>query len=225
MGDVIKAFAAQCSSNLASENGTMAQLKHIQQILHENPSDNLFLLINNVGSHLPFHNYEAGYERFRPSSKEAFHHSPHKDSKQAQMAVNAYDNTIVMLDAYIQQISQELQGRPFFYVYVSDHGETLGDGGNWNRLFDNKYLFEPASQVPLFMIASPEFKNLHPHFARAIENLKKNSNMRTSHAHIFHTMLGVVGISSKYYKKELDLSHTSPTPYSGPIPKNRDSPN
>ena len=81
------------------------------------------------------------------------------------------------LDAYIQRIAEGLKGRPFVYIYVSDHGEFLGEDDKWGRtwIFSERdsvsglqaYRRSAGSQVGMFILPSDEWLHLHPHFQRA----------------------------------------------------------
>lgn len=42
--------------------------------------------------------------------------------------------------------------------------------------------------------------------------------MRTGHEHLFHILLGIMGIQTNYYIPSLDLSSSQIRPYSGPQP-------
>lgn len=120
-------------------------------------------------------------------------------------------------DMYISRLIGELQGRPFIYIYVSDHGEPLGEAGKWMRRPQDYHRYR-WSTVPLLVIYSPEFAALHPHFAQAVEQMKKNAAVPVAHQNVFHSLLGIIGIESPYYQAEHDISSPALQPYSGPRP-------
>ena len=120
------------------------------------------------------------------------------------------------------QIGEMLNGRPFIYVYVSDHGEYLGHDGIWGRaaLGESQFSYHETdgSRVGMFVLTSPQFDETHPHFAQALSQLREHATMSVGHEHIFHTLLGMFGISSPYYDAKLDLCSPAAQPYSGPKP-------
>lgn len=194
-------------------------LARIQEVLEEHSRQNLFLYINNEGSHVPFQTFDRETAPFAPWAKDFS--SP---AAQAQEVNNAYDATVHYTDKFFCEVSKMLKGRPFIYFYVSDHGEVLGDDGKWGRgVFgegDALYHKSPACMVGMFVICSPEFRQLHPHFAEAVQQLRAHSDMLVGHEHVFHTLLGLIGIRSPYYDSSLDLCSPDARPYEGPHPEN-----
>ena len=192
------------------------QLPIIQKVLEES-SGNRFLLINNVGSHSPFFAYDQEHPAFTPTSPKALHNAPHANPQAAEMVSNAYDNTIRYTDEYIRDLLAPLRGKPYLYIYVSDHGEPVGENNEWTRGNPNFHRTQWC-KVPLIVIASPEFEQLHPHFAEALAQLRAHAALPCAHENIFHTLLGVFGISSPHYNAEHDLSSPQCKPYTGPHP-------
>ncbi|MBQ2814176.1 MAG: phosphoethanolamine transferase [Akkermansia sp.] len=190
----------------------------MQSVLQEqSPGSNLFFFINNEGSHTPFGYYDLENPPFTPTTPDF-----QNPAAQAQEVNNAYDNTIHYTDEFFRRVAALLKGRPFVYLYVSDHGEYLGHDGRWGRAFlgqnPHAYHASDGCKVGMFLLYSPEFARLHPHFAAALERLRANSRLTVAHEHIFHTALGLFGISSPFYSPSLDLTTPSPQPYSGPQP-------
>lgn len=219
--NVIDKLTDKCIKSYYYNINQRLQYNQISELIRNSSQKNLFLLVNNEGSHLPFDGYDEQSTLFTPCERGAFMSRPDKYPDKARSAINAYDNTIVLLDQCIEKTIQSLGNRPYIYVYISDHGEQLGDNGVWERVTDEKYFETNAAVVPFFILASPDIENLHPHFAKVFKNLRNNQKMRVSQEHVFHTMLGIVGISSPYYKPELDLCTEHPIPYSGPYPEEK----
>ncbi len=197
----------------------LSSLPKMKHVLESNPGQNLLLYINNEGSHVPFQFFDRETAPFAPWAKDFS--SP---AAQAQEVNNAYDATVHYTDKFFREVAEMLKGRPFVYFYVSDHGEVLGDGGKWGRgAFgeDNAlYHKSPACMVGMFVICSPEFCRLHPHFAEAVRQLRAHANLVVGHEHVFHTLLGLIGIRTPYYDATLDLCSPEVRPYAGPRPAN-----
>ncbi len=189
-------------------------LPSVDEALVEGGKQNMLFFINNEGSHAPFGYYEADKAPFLPASPSLSNSAAH-----AEAVNNAYDNTIHYTDAFIRRVVEKLRGRPFLYIYVSDHGEYLGHDGLWGRGgVSERYHSTSGSRVGMFVITSPEFESLHPHFAEVVQNLRAHAEMTVGHEHLYHTLLGSAGIESPYYDAALDLSSKSPEAYMGPQP-------
>lgn len=198
------------------------QLPCIKEDLDALVQKNVFVLINNRGSHAFFEDYNLSDPPFTPTRILSANDSPRPGTDPAikDVFINAYDNTVHHTDSFIHDLLTHFKGRPFVYIYISDHGEYLGKEGYWMRgnAPHDAYFKGGACQVPFFIIASPEFEALHPHFHEALEELRKHRDMSTGHEHIFHTVLGLFGIRTSAYSQELDLCSPKVQQYTGPHP-------
>lgn len=156
-------------SHIESIGGvSMEQSEQIIRYCNENKQKNLVLLVNNIGSHGPFADYDRAHPVFSPSDPVSFYANA---ADNAEAVNNAYDNTIEYLDKFIGTVCDALEGRPFVYIYISDHGEYLGEDNMWTRgalKNYNDYRFSQACIVPFVIAYSPEFENLHPHINAAL---------------------------------------------------------
>lgn len=204
------------------------QILQIHNYIRETDSTNQFILINNAGSHMPFYDYDTKAPAFTPTDPMAFYRSPMTNPSDAEKANNAYDNTIHHTDDFIRKLLSGLEGKPYIYIYVGDHGEYIGqDGNKWMRSaleHPDDYYNTQGCMVPLLFIVSPEMEKLNPHFANAVAQLKEHSQMVTAHEHIFHTLLGFFGIKTPFYDSSLDLTSPDAKPYTGPQPQNNGKP-
>lgn len=206
---------------LTETNQYHTQIEEILSFIKKQGKENVFLSVNNRGSHAFFDGFDPNNPFFTPVKALSPDDRPQSNHKEAQYYLNAYDNTIRYLDSYIQKLLDSLQGRPYIYIYMSDHGEYVGEEGYWTRgnAPHSIYHKERACLVPFFIIASPEFETIHPYFKRALENLRKNHHFVTGQEHLFHTVLGIFGIQTPFYDRTLDLSSSDPQPYTGPGPE------
>lgn len=203
---------------IPNPENSLSQIPQIAQTVTEE-NNSIFCFINNSGSHVPFFDYSQENPPFSPASPHAQKNKPRSSPQTAEKARNAYDSTICRLDDYIEQLLALLQGQPFLYVYIADHGEYVGEHQLWYRNGDHHRFFNSyACQVPFLIIASPEFEQQNPHFQEALKQLRNHSTMSIGHEHIFHTMLGLFGIQTPYYEAELDLTSEKVLPYTGPHP-------
>jgi lipid A ethanolaminephosphotransferase len=120
---------------------------------------------------------------------------------------NSYDNTILYTDYFLSRVIDELDKLSGDFdvamLYVSDHGESLGENGLYLHGFP--YAMAPREQieVPMLLWASPEF-----YAARAQADpqcLRRSAQHQTSHDAIFHTLLPIFRLESPLYDEQLDL--------------------
>ena len=120
---------------------------------------NLFVVMHQLGSHGPayFKRYPAVFKRFTPACEtEDLRHCT-----QAEI-VNAYDNSLLytdfMLGKLIDFLDKAQATHDTAMLYVSDHGESLGESGLY--LHGVPYSIAPDVQrnVPFVMWLSPSFR-------------------------------------------------------------------
>ena len=120
---------------------------------------------------------------------------------------NSYDNTILYTDYFLSRVIEALEQRSAEFdtamLYVSDHGESLGENGLY--LHGLPYSMAPREQieVPMLFWASPGF-----YVERAKVDpkcLRSSAERDTSHDAIFHTLLPLFGLESPLYDERLDL--------------------
>lgn len=224
-GKLMKSLCQHAEKLIRVTTPILDQPDQVKELVNQNKEENVFILINNLGSHFPYDVYDLENPVFTPSSPEGYYKSPQTNPLAAQEQQGAYDNTIRYTDDYIRKLLTGLEDKPLVYIYVSDHGEYLGHDGKWGRAImgvnECEFYETSGCKVPLFIYTTPAFENMHPHFKQAIEQLQRNTSVYTGHEHIFHTLLGIFGIESEYYDKTLDLSSPHVLPYTGPNPDNR----
>lgn len=216
---VVRMLTSRSVERFNSPASPWASLPQMDGVLAQTPrNQNLLFFINNEGSHTPFYHYDKENPPFTPTTD-----SFQNPASQAEEVNNAYDNTIHYTDVFFRSVVSKLKGRPWVYLYVSDHGEYLGHHDIWGRAglgeSDMTYLESSGSHVGMFVLHSPEFAKAHPHFAAALEQLAQNAQLTVAHEHVFHTLLGLFGIRTQFYDESLDLTSPQAKPYSGPHPE------
>lgn len=137
-------------------------------------------VIYNEGSHMAF-SYPEKAARFTPARCNMDDPKAHLDE-----TINAYDNSIVDLDASVHRMISRLKDRPAIYFYCSDHGVALGEKGKMFQGHTLPCVYRPA----MFVWYSDAFAARYPDMVRA---LKANRLKAVSHDHIFHTLLSLGG--------------------------------
>jgi len=155
------------------------------------------------GSHGPayYKRYPAAFERFSPACQS-------NDLSSCTLAElrNAYDNTILYTDHVVGEtirIADRMSDQfASAVLYVSDHGESLGEAGLF--LHGLPYAVAPAEQthVPLFAWVSRPFLKLERWDAGC---MARQTLVPRSHDNVYATVLGFLEIQSVEYKPALDL--------------------
>lgn len=112
--------------------------------------------------------------------------------------VNSYDNTIVATDRFLNALIGRLRGRNAILIYISDHGEALGENGKYLHGADYPELHNPACLVWY----SDVYGRLHP---ERIEALRRNSSRRWLSDSMFHTALDAGSLSTSVKVDSLSL--------------------
>lgn len=121
-----------------------------------------------------------------------------------QEIVNAYDNAVRYTDHLLSQTVRWLksQPRPTAMLYVSDHGESLGEKGLY--LHGMPFMMAPKEQthVPMALWLS---KPMQSQLGWDGTCWKKLVAEAVSHDHYFHSVLTLSQVKTRMYKPELDV--------------------
>jgi lipid A ethanolaminephosphotransferase len=167
------------------------------------PAGNKMLVLHQKGSHGPeyFRRYPTSMEVFKPVCK-----SNDLQTCSDEELNNSFDNSIHYTDYFLNGAIEWLKTKSDQYntamVYLSDHGESLGEKNLY--LHGMPYLLAPKEQkhVPFFMWFSPGFEQDN-HISRSC--LLARGAWEYSHDNLFHTTLSLLNINTSLYRPELDL--------------------
>jgi lipid A ethanolaminephosphotransferase len=159
------------------------------------------VVMHQMGSHGPayYKRSPTAMKSFQPEcSSHALQNCP------PEHIVNAYDNSILYTDHFIAKTVKWLQtqSRPTALMYLSDHGESLGERGLY--LHGMPYSLAPKEQthVPMLVWLS---KPLQKERQWGMNCLQAQSAKALSHDHLFHSLLGLAQVSTQLSKPELNL--------------------
>ena len=162
------------------------------------------IFLHLLGSHGP-----AYYKRF-PKQHEHFQPGCLRSDIQnctRQELLNTYDNSILYTDFVLSEIIKILdKNRASWHtslLYLSDHGESLGENGLYLHGFP--YSLAPVEQthVPYLAWFSDSFiknKKIDPACLK-----KKAASEHYSHDNIFSSVLGLMDIETDAYQKKEDM--------------------
>lgn len=169
---------------------------------HLDLKSNYFFVLHTFGSHGPdyFKRYPKKFEVYKPICKSKNPNLCTKDE-----LINAYDNSILYTDFLIHTLISRLEilqkNFDTSLLYVSDHGESLGEFGNYMH-GGFSYALAPKHQTQVGALAwfGSNFEEKYNHY-RAKEALSLSQDF------IFHTVLGFFNIKTSVYNKTLDLGN------------------
>lgn len=177
-------------------------LNDLERLLKEHPGD-LVLVLHQLGNHGPAYSqrYPAAFRRYEPTCDQA---ELGKCSR--EQIINSYDNAVLYTDHFLSQAIQRLRAQTSHdaaMIYLSDHGESLGENGIY--LHGLPYSIAPREQteVPLVMWITPGFAA-----SAGVDPacLAQRAQQPASHDNLFHSMLGLMSVSTSSYDKSLDLA-------------------
>lgn len=175
---------------------------------------NLFVVMHQLGSHGPAYHrrYPAAMRRFSPACEK-------DDLRLCTPAEirNAYDNSILYTDHLLGHVIDLLKARQDRYdtamLYVSDHGESLGEGGLYLHGIPYRLAPDVQLQVPMVAWLSPAFRQS---FGVDEACLRREAQRPVSHDHLFHSVLGLLDVSTKAYERSHDVFAPCRTPVQAP---------
>ncbi|SEP69978.1 phosphoethanolamine transferase [Pseudomonas soli] len=171
--------------------------------LLDNLDQDTVLVLHQMGSHGPeyFKRYPAGSEPFTPVCR-----SNALNQCSQQEIVNGYDNTLAYTDKVLATLIDTLRSKQdkvdTAMIYLSDHGESLGEYNLF--LHGTPYMIAPEQQkhVPLLAWFSDSYRE---DFGVDTECLGKLRDAPLSQDNLFHSMLGLLQVRTEVYQRSLDL--------------------
>lgn len=167
------------------------------------------IVLHTMGSHGPtyYNRYPDEFKKFTPTCDTA---DIQNCSREA--IVNTYDNTILYTDHVVSSAIDILKKFPQYeagLLYVSDHGESLGENNIYLHGLPYNIAPQEQTQVPMLFWASDTMKKLD---YLDYECLKKKATTQSfSHDNLFSSILGLLEIDSKTYRPEMDIFKTCRT--------------
>ena len=166
-------------------------------------SGNQVIVLHQLGNHGPAYHarYPKEFEKYQPACN-----TSDLSKCSQQEIVNAYDNSIRYTDAFLSKTIDQLKKhkeKSTSLIYMSDHGESLGENGIYLHGLPYSIAPKTQTQVPFFMWLSDNYKLDHPkHEDCLVEQSKKPAH----HDNLFHTVLGMFDIKTSIYDRSFDLT-------------------
>jgi lipid A ethanolaminephosphotransferase len=198
--EVWKPTPADCKDGVCLDEVLLAGARR----LTEGRTDDTVLFLHMLGNHGPAYSrrYPEQVAAFQPACQNA-------DLSQCsrEEIANAYDNALRYTDHVLAEAIEWLKQMQVTHdtalVYVSDHGESLGENGLY--LHGLPYAIAPDVQkkVPMLMWLSAGYAE---RFALDTACLRTRAAEPTTHDSVFHTLLGLLDLRTAAKAPDLDLA-------------------
>lgn len=173
----------------------------LDKYIEENKDKDILIVLHQMGNHGP-----AYYKRYPKKFK---HFTPTCETNQLEQCTkeeinNSYDNAILYTDYFLSRTIDFLKNynktRETALLYMSDHGESLGENGIY--LHGLPYFMAPDSQTHIgsFIWFGDKMKE-----ELDMVKLHNKKDMKLSQDNLFHTLLGIFEVDTKVYNKQMDI--------------------
>jgi len=175
-------------------------LEGLQDYIDTQQEGDILIVLHQMGNHGPayYKRYPESFEKFTPVCK-----TNHLDQCSETEISNAYDNAILYTDFFLSKVitllKQNMNRFETAMLYMSDHGESLGEGGVY--LHGLPYFMAPDTQTHVASIFwfGDNYDEIN------IDSVRQKADMDFSHDNLFHTVLGLMEVDTSVYNRELDI--------------------
>lgn len=157
------------------------------------------IVLHTEGSHYDYSKrYPQEFEIYTPTCRKPVN----KCSKPE--IVNIYDNTILYTDYFLSRVITELKNKNALVLYISDHAESLGEGGVFLHGTEIHEGHMEQYEIPMIWWASDKFL-ADPANRKKFSKLKQKTGVVTSSDNVFHSLIDCAGARSEAVNKGLSL--------------------
>lgn len=173
----------------------------LDEYINKHKGKDILIVLHQMGNHGPayYKRYPKEFEKFTPVCKT----NQLEECTQEEVS-NAYDNAILYTDYFLSKVINFLKPYSNDYetamVYMSDHGESLGENGLY--LHGLPYFMAPDEQkhIASLMWFGGEIKD-----DIDVTKLSRYKDKEFSQDNLFHTLLGLFEVETNVYKKDMDI--------------------
>jgi len=164
----------------------------LKEQIQSSKKNKILIILHTSTSHGPTYSkkYPPQFETFKPVCNSVeLGNCSHSD------LINAYDNTIVYTDYILAQVIENLQELKEYkstMIFVSDHGESLGEKNLYMHGIPLSVAPREQYEIPFIVWVSDDSKQLKP--------LKE-----ITQSYVFHSVLNFLNIQSPIYNEEFNI--------------------
>lgn len=159
-------------------------IDEVKSLTVQSQPKNLYVL-HTVGSHWYYNlHVPETMQIFQPTTQSRVI----TENEPAQM-INSYDNTVFYADYVIDKLISQFEQKNALLIFLSDHGESLGENGRWLHASGS-----PAEQNPACVIwYSNKYADAYPD---KIASLQQNKTKRYRTDFLYYSILSAAGIEA-----------------------------
>lgn len=120
-----------------------------------------------------------------------------------EQIVNSYDNTVLETDRFLAGLIGQIRNRNAILIYLSDHGENMGEQGEYLHATG----YAPTHHPACLIWYSDSYAESFPEKIRA---LKANRNKNAATDAMFHTVIDAALLKTDANNPERSLLHDNP---------------
>lgn len=173
----------------------------LDSYINKHQGENVLIVLHQMGNHGPayYKRYPKEFEKFTPVCQ-----TNQLEKCSMEEIGNAYDNSVLYTDTFLEKTITLLKNYEETYgttmIYMSDHGESLGENGLY--LHGMPYFMAPDEQkrvASVLWLGESNQKNLQ------YEKIKAKKDLLFSHDNLFHSLLSVFEVETDVYDKSQDI--------------------
>lgn len=182
-----------------SECRDIGMLQGLDRYIKARKGRDILIVLHQMGNHGPeyYRRYPKEFERFQPVCR-----SSDLGACTREEIDNAYDNAILYTDYFLSQVIGLLKKHDGDFatamLYVSDHGESLGEHGIY--LHAAPYAIAPREQTHI-----PAIVWMGKHFDFTLDQLAPYRDAALSHDELFCTLMIAFELKSKTCESQNQL--------------------
>ena len=167
-------------------------LTGLKEEIMSSEKDKILVILHTNTSHGPTYNkkYPAEFERFTPVCT-----TVEMSKANPQELMNAYDNSVLYTDYLIHsaiEILKEIPDRRACMLYVSDHGESLGEGNLYMHGVPMSIAPKEQVEIPFIVWTSED--------AAEVKELDE-----VGQYHVFHSVMDFLGVESPVFDEDKNI--------------------
>ena len=177
--------------------------KRIAALPADRRAKGVVVVLHQMGSHGPAYSLRSppAFKKFLPECTNSA-----LQSCTANEVLNVYDNSIVYTDHVLGRTIAWLKAQQPYnstaMVYVSDHGESLGENNLYLHGMPYSVAPDVQKRVPWITWLSPEFEQRTQVTTACLE---QQLDAPISHDNYFHSVLGLMNVQTLTYQPALDI--------------------
>ncbi len=177
--------------NVGKPIDDMLLVDEVKDSIANHPDGKHLIILHTKGSHYLYsERYPRSFARYQPECMGI------DDSCSTEEMVNAYDNSLLYTDYFLEQVFNQLRNRNAIVFYASDHGESISRNMHFHGT--PRDIAPPEQRaVPIMIWASDKFLSNDDNRV-AFNQLQKLAKDKTpvSHVKLFDSILGCIGFTS-----------------------------